>query len=131
MNTVLDKIDRAERWRDHLRKRCAHTSSHPAPRRLFVHEIKRAVADHYGLGDGILEGDSRQRGIARARQIAMYLARTMTTASTVQIGRWFGSRDHTTVIHAIRTIEDMEQRDPDIEQALRTIRQTLAWDTRR
>ena len=63
------------------------------------------MARHFGLTVGELKGKSRQQAIAEARGLAMYLARRLTGASYAEIGRQFGGRDHTTVLHACRKVD--------------------------
>ena len=58
----------------------------------------------------------RSRAVARPRQIAMYLSKQLTTRSLPEIGRKFGGRDHTTVIHAVRKVESLRESDPSIEE---------------
>lgn len=77
-------------------------SEPPVP---FVHEIQQAVCKHYGLTKLDLVSQVRSRRIARPRQVGMYLARKMTARSLPEIGRLFGDRDHSTVIHACRKTE--------------------------
>jgi chromosomal replication initiator protein len=85
-----------------------------APRSLSVERIKRAVCAHFDLTLDDLISPTRRRSVARPRQIAMYLCRKHTERSLPDIGRRFGNRDHATVIHAVRTIEDMILRDAQI-----------------
>ena len=75
-------------------------------RRLTIDEIKKRVAEHYGLNTSDLESPNRSRSIVRPRQISMYLARLLTPRSYPEIGRRFGGRDHTTVMHAVETIRE-------------------------
>lgn len=79
-------------------------------RQFSVYEIQQATASYYGLKLADLKSTRRERKIARPRQLAMYLAKTMTALSLPDIGAQF-DRDHTTVIHAVRTIEDLLARD--------------------
>lgn len=76
-----------------------------------IAELQAMVAEHYGLRP--IEMHSRRRSIrlARPRQVAMYLARHLTLHSLPEIGRHFGGRDHTTIIHGIRVIEEQVERD--------------------
>ena len=97
-----------------------------AERRVTVDEIQKAVCEHYGLKQVDLLGERRTRAIARPRQTAMFLAKTMTTRSYPDIGRRFGNRDHTTVLHAVRQIEKLKAEDPalaaDVEALTRKLR---------
>ena len=79
------------------------------PKRLTVAHIQKIVAEHFNLTREDLISDRRAKGIARPRQIAMWLCRKMTERTTTDIGRRFGDRDHTTVIHAFRRIEDLQE----------------------
>ena len=76
-----------------------------ARRRVRVHEIKRAVAAEFDLTLVEIESDRRSRAVVRPRQLAMWLASKLTSASTPEIGRAFGGRDHTTVLHALKATE--------------------------
>ena len=82
-------------------------------RQFSIAEIQQMTADYYGLKLSDLKSTRRERKIARPRQLAMYLAKNMTTLSLPDIGAQFG-RDHTTVIHAVRTIEDLLLRDTQL-----------------
>ena len=83
-------------------------------RKVTIDEIIRKVADHYNLRMSDLLSARRARQVARPRQVAMYLAKTLTSRSLPDIGRRFGGRDHTTVIHAVRKIEELRATDsPD------------------
>lgn len=79
----------------------------PRPYEGTISRIQRAVAEHFGIALIEMTSARRSREVARPRQIAMYLARELTACSYPEIGRRFGNRDHTTVIHAVRTIEGL------------------------
>jgi hypothetical protein len=79
-----------------------------------VARIQRTVAEYYGIPVIEMTSDRRPRDIARARQIAMYLVRELTTFSLPRIGHMFGGRDHTTVMYAIRKIAELDEEDPEI-----------------
>lgn len=95
-------------------------------RRVTVDEIQKATADHFALRQADLLSERRTRAVARPRQLAMYLAKTLTTRSYPDIGRRFGGRDHTTVLHAVRRIEQLKAEDPglaaDIEAVTRRLK---------
>ena len=97
-----------------------------AERRITVDEIQKVVSEHYGMKQTDLVSDRRARVIARPRQVAMWLAKTMTTRSYPDIGRRFGGRDHTTVLHACRKVEELKLSDPqiaaDVEALTRKLR---------
>ena len=83
-------------------------------RKVTVDQIQKAVAEHYSLTQADLISERRARAVARPRQVAMWLAKQITTRSLPDIGRRFGGRDHTTVLHAVRRIEQLKAEDPAI-----------------
>jgi chromosomal replication initiator protein len=91
----------------------------PAPPRLLVRGIQAAVEAHFGLAPGTLRSPRRDREAARPRQLAMYLARRLAGRSLTEIGRLFGDRHHTSVLHAIRAIEALRLADRGMEHHLR------------
>jgi chromosomal replication initiator protein len=95
-------------------------------RRVTVDMIQKAVAEHYSLKQADLISERRARAVARPRQVAMWLAKQITTRSLPDIGRRFGGRDHTTVLHAVRRIEALKGEDPaiarDLDVLLRKLR---------
>ena len=94
-------------------------------RRITIDEIQRAVSAHFAVKQIDLISERRAVAIARPRQIAMYLAKRLTTRSLPEIGRKFGNRDHSTVIHAVRRIEDLRGKDVEIDSAVRTLMRQL------
>ena len=76
-------------------------------KRVRIEEIQRIVARHYNVSRSDLLSSRRTANVVRPRQIAMYLAKTLTLRSLPEIGRRFGGRDHTTVLHAVRKIEGL------------------------
>jgi chromosomal replication initiator protein len=96
-----------------------------AERRVTVDEIQKLVAEHFGLKQADLLSERRTRAVARPRQIAMHLAKSLTTKSYPDIGRRFGGRDHTTVLHAVRTIERMIGEDPAMARDVETLARKL------
>jgi chromosomal replication initiator protein len=92
---------------------------------ITLEEIKRKIAEKKNVKLSDLTSTSRERHIVRARQIAMYLSRTLTLKSLAEIGKNFGGRDHTTVMHAIKQIEDLIQSDPEISEDVKTLTRTL------
>ena len=95
-------------------------------RRITVDEIQKTVADHFAMKQVDLLSERRTRAVARPRQIAMYLCKQHTTRSYPDIGRRFGGRDHTTVLHGVRKIEELlasdEQIAKDVEALTRKLR---------
>ncbi len=94
-------------------------------RRVTVDEIQRRVAEHFNIRLGEMTSDRRARAVARPRQVAMYLTKQLTTRSLPEIGRKFGGRDHTTVIHAVRKIEELKQTDPALAEDVELLRRML------
>ncbi len=97
-----------------------------AEKRITVDDIQKATSEHFGLKQADLISERRNRSIARPRQAAMWLAKQLTTRSLPDIGRRFGGRDHTTVLHAVRRIEALKADDPvlarDLEALVRKLR---------
>jgi len=89
-----------------------------AEKRVTVDDIQKATAEHFGLKQVDLVSERRNRAIARPRQAAMWLAKQLTTRSLPDIGRRFGGRDHTTVLHAVRRIEELKAQDPQLSRDL-------------
>ncbi|MBC7985306.1 MAG: chromosomal replication initiator protein DnaA [Sphingomonadaceae bacterium] len=94
-------------------------------RKITIDEIQRSVCEHYGIRQTEMTSARRAREVARPRQVAMYLAKRLTPRSLPEIGRRFGGRDHTTVIHAIRRIEQLRREDSDIDSDVRTLLRKL------
>jgi chromosomal replication initiator protein len=95
-------------------------------RKVTVDMIQKTVAEHYNLKQADLISERRARAVARPRQVAMWLAKQITTRSLPDIGRRFGGRDHTTVLHAVRRIESLKAEDAgiarDVDVLLRKLR---------
>ncbi len=87
-------------------------------RRVTVDDIQKAASEHFGLKQADLISERRTRAVARPRQAAMWLAKQLTTRSLPDIGRRFGGRDHTTVLHAVRRIEELRATDPQLARDL-------------
>jgi chromosomal replication initiator protein len=94
-------------------------------RRISIDEIQTQVAEHYRIRKAEMTSARRAREVARPRQVAMYLSKQLTPKSLPDIGRRFGGRDHTTVIHAVRQIEKLRASDPDIDAAIRLLTRQL------
>jgi chromosomal replication initiator protein len=93
----------------------------PNDRKITIEAIIRAVALKHNLQPNQLKQKSNRREIARPRQIAMYLAKDMTLASLPEIGRAFGGKHHTTVLHSIHRIEELRQKDPEINRLIQSL----------
>jgi chromosomal replication initiator protein len=94
-------------------------------RRVTIDEIQRRVAEHFNIRLGEMTSDRRARAVARPRQVAMYLAKQLTTRSLPEIGRKFGGRDHTTVMHAVRKIDELKGTDPALAEDVELLRRML------
>ena len=94
-------------------------------RKITIEEIQRKVAEHYNVRLSDMIGPKRTRTIARPRQIAMYLAKSLTTRSLPEIGRRFGGRDHTTIMHGIRKVEELCQTDSQLLEDIDLLRRLL------
>lgn len=93
-------------------------------RKVTIEEIQKKVAEHYNLKVADLKSAKKERKIARPRQVAMYLSKVLTTKSLPEIGLKF-DRDHTTVIHAIKTIEDLLKTDANLNEDINILKRTL------
>ena len=89
---------------------------------ITIENIQSFVASHYKINLNEMLSPRRSRSLARPRQIAMYLSKKYTTKSLPEIGRRFCGRDHTTVIHAVKTIEKFIENDQDLKQNVDTIK---------
>lgn len=94
-------------------------------RKISVEEIQRKVSEHYNIRLSDMVGPKRLRSYARPRQVAMYLCKKMTSRSLPEIGRRFGGRDHTTVMHGVKRIEELKQNDAQIAEDLELLRRAL------
>jgi len=94
-------------------------------RRVTIDEIQRRVAEHFNIRLSEMTSERRARAVARPRQIAMYLAKQLTTRSLPEIGRKFGGRDHTTVMHAVRKIEELTLSDRALAEDVELLRRML------
>ena len=94
-------------------------------RRVSIEEIQKQVAGHYRIRVSDMHSARRARSVARPRQVAMYLSKNLTTRSLPEIGRMFGGRDHTTVMHAVRKIEELIDRDNVLAEDVELLRSML------
>ncbi|MEO1796661.1 MAG: helix-turn-helix domain-containing protein, partial [Pseudomonadota bacterium] len=94
-------------------------------RKTTVEEIQRKVSEHYNIRLSDMLGPKRSRNLARPRQVAMYLSKKMTTRSLPDIARRFGGRDHTTVMHGVKKIEELKVQDSQIADDLEMLRRSL------
>lgn len=94
-------------------------------RRITIDEIQRTVCQFYRIDKTEMSSKRRARAVVRPRQVAMYLAKVLTPRSYPEIGRKFGGRDHSTVIHAVRLIEELRTRDADMDGDVRSLLRQL------
>ncbi|MCT8158655.1 chromosomal replication initiator protein DnaA [Pseudoruegeria sp. SHC-113] len=94
-------------------------------RKITIEEIQRKVSEHYNIRLSEMIGPRRARTIARPRQVAMYLSKQLTSRSLPEIGRRFGGRDHTTVMHGVKRIEELKGHDHQIAEDLELLRRSL------
>ncbi|MEM6311220.1 MAG: chromosomal replication initiator protein DnaA [Pseudomonadota bacterium] len=94
-------------------------------RKITVEEIQRKVSEHYNIRLSDMIGPKRLRSYARPRQVAMYLCKQLTSRSLPEIGRRFGGRDHTTVMHGVRRIEELKVSDGQIAEDIEMLRRAL------
>ncbi|MCD7058526.1 chromosomal replication initiator protein DnaA [Pelagibacterium xiamenense] len=93
--------------------------------RVRIEDILRIVARHYNVRRTDLLSSRRSRDVVRPRQIAMYLAKALTSRSLPEIGRRFGGRDHTTVLHSVRKVEQLMRDDGDLTQEIELLKRML------
>lgn len=98
---------------------------HREPKRVKIEDIQRLVANHYNVSRADILSSRRTATVVRPRQIAMYLAKSLTLRSLPEIGRRFGGRDHTTVLHAVRKIEGMVAKDQDLATEIDHLKRML------
>ena len=94
-------------------------------RRVTIEDIQKRVAEHFNIRLADMYSARRARAVARPRQVAMYLAKQLTSRSLPEIGRKFGGRDHTTVMHAVRKIDELKQSDSALSEDIDLLRRML------
>jgi chromosomal replication initiator protein len=110
---------------DRVDELLAHLVGAGEPKRVRIEDIQRVVARHYNVSRQELVSNRRTRVIVKPRQIAMYLSKTMTPRSFPEIGRRFGGRDHTTVLHAVRKIEELISGDQKLSHEIELLRRLI------
>ena len=108
-----------------LTQDCLSDVLRASERKISVEEIQRRVAEHYNIRLSDMIGPKRVRTLARPRQVAMYLCKQLTSRSLPEIGRRFGGRDHTTVMHGVKRIEELRAQDGQIAEDLEMLRRAL------
>ena len=94
-------------------------------RKVSIDDIQRKVAEHYNIRLADMIGPKRSRNVARPRQIAMYLSKQLTSRSLPDIGRRFGGRDHTTIMHGVRKIEELSVEDHGLAEDIAMLKRLL------
>ncbi|MBA92611.1 MAG: chromosomal replication initiator protein DnaA [Phyllobacteriaceae bacterium] len=110
---------------DRVEDLLAHIYRSGEPKRVRIEDIQRIVARHYNVSKSELLSNRRTRTIVKPRQVAMYLSKVMTPRSLPEIGRRFGGRDHTTVLHAVRKIEDLTTGDQTLAQEIELLKRLI------
>jgi chromosomal replication initiator protein len=95
-------------------------------RKITIEAIQRAVSENFGMKVTDLKQKNNSRNVVVPRQIAMFLAKQMTEASLPEIGRQFGNKHHTTVMHSIGKIEDQRRDDKDLQRTLNKLQEQLS-----
>ncbi|HEY8162290.1 MAG: chromosomal replication initiator protein DnaA [Methylocystis sp.] len=96
------------------------------PKRVKIDDIQKLVASHYNISRADILSSRRTANVVRPRQIAMYLSKVLTLRSLPEIGRRFGGRDHTTVLHAVRKIEELSAKDKGLAEVLELLKRILS-----
>lgn len=127
-------VARQQRMSGRIVQRSVVPESSPAPkevimrhRKITANDIKRAVADHFKVRVADIVSDRRTTEVIMPRQIGMFLTKELTPLSYPQIGRQFGGRDHTTVIHAFNKIAALLLTDASLAAAVDAIRASITW----
>ncbi len=94
-------------------------------RRVTIEEIQKRVAEHFNIRLADMHSARRARAVARPRQVAMYLAKQLTARSLPEIGRKFGGRDHTTVMHAVRKVDELRAMDNSFNEDVELLKRML------
>jgi chromosomal replication initiator protein len=94
-------------------------------RRVTIEEIQRRVSEHWNIRLTDMSSARRARAVARPRQVAMFLAKQLTSRSLPEIGRKFGNRDHTTVMHAVQRVTELMERDAAFAEDVELLRRML------
>ena len=102
-----------------------HDLLRASDRKVTIEEIQKKVAEHYNIKIGDMHSPRRARAVARPRQIAMYLSKQLTARSLPDIGRRFGGRDHTTVMHAVKKVEELRSIDSEFAEDVELLRRML------
>ncbi len=102
-----------------------HDLLRASDRRISIEDIQKRVAEHYNIKLAEMSSSRRSRLVARPRQVAMYLAKQLTSRSLPEIGRKFGGRDHTTVMHAVKKVDELREIDQNFAEDVELLRRML------
>jgi len=94
-------------------------------KKITIEEIQKKVAEHFNIRLTDMHSPRRSRSVARPRQIAMYLAKSITSRSLPEIGRKFGGRDHTTVMHAVKKVEELKHEDSNFKEDIELLKRLI------
>ncbi len=111
---------------DRVDELLGHLVNADEPKRVRIEDIQRIVSRHYNVSRQEMVSNRRTRTIVKPRQIAMFLSKTMTPRSFPEIGRRFGGRDHTTVLHAVRKIENLLEQDTKLAHEVELLRRLIS-----
>jgi chromosomal replication initiator protein len=95
------------------------------PKRVKIDDIQKLVASHYNISRADILSSRRTANVVRPRQVAMYLSKVLTLRSLPEIGRRFGGRDHTTVLHAVRKVEELAAQDKNLSETIELLKRIL------
>ena len=98
-------------------------------REISIDYIQKLVCDYFDMPDDSLKSKTRKREVVQARQIAMFFAKDMTKSSLKTIGTFFGNRDHSTVIHAVQTVNDLMDTDRKFKNYMEEIARKIKMNT--
>jgi len=98
---------------------------HEQERRITIDSIQKATAEKFNIKQAQLKEKNNAKDIVRPRQVAMYLVKELTQASLPEIGRAFGNKHHTTVIHSLRKIEELRKSDAELNKTINSLIDTL------
>ncbi|MDQ3071983.1 MAG: chromosomal replication initiator protein DnaA [Bacteroidota bacterium] len=100
------------------------------PKELTIEHIQKLVSDHFDMPVDLLKSKTRKRHIVQARQISMYFAKNLTKSSLANIGKHFGGRDHSTVIHACQTVQDLMETDNRFKSKVQELEKIISINFR-
>jgi chromosomal replication initiator protein len=108
-----------------MAQQCLRHLVHARDRKVTIDSVQKALADRYGIRQNQLNEKSNTKKIVLPRQVAMFLVKELTTASLPEIGRAFGGKHHTTVLHSIKKIEQLRQVDPELNRIIHALIDSL------